>query len=116
MPIRPVPHTTVTSALQLGDRNGTSGADAAGLLNEACAAGLTVTGSGASAALSRPMKRAWLPERIPLDPPLHNPGSSHIKLTPAPSPDGRPGMAHAGSKDEADRHDVIDKLAIAKRR
>ena len=41
MPIRPVPNTTVTSALQLGDRNGTSGADAAGLLNEACAAGLT---------------------------------------------------------------------------
>ena len=41
MPIGPVPNTTVTSALQLGDRNGTSGADAAGLLNEACAAGLT---------------------------------------------------------------------------
>jgi len=31
----------VTSPLELGDRDGTSGADAAGLLNEACAAGLT---------------------------------------------------------------------------
>ena len=31
----------MTSPLQLGDRNGTSGADAAGLLNEACAVGLT---------------------------------------------------------------------------